>query len=53
MVPSRRSFVHQSSTRENTKYLLGNELGGILIDNGSSADIITYELFKRMEFRDD
>jgi hypothetical protein len=27
-------------------------VGGILIDNDSSADIITYELFKRMEFRD-
>jgi hypothetical protein len=37
----------------NTKYLLGNDVGGILVDNGSSADIITYELFKRMEFRDD
>jgi hypothetical protein len=24
-----------------------------LVDNGSSADIITYELFKKMEFRDD
>jgi hypothetical protein len=32
---------------------LGNDVGGILVDNGSSADIITYELFKRMEFRDD
>jgi hypothetical protein len=35
------------------KYLFGNDVGGILVDNGSSADIITYELFKRMEFRDD
>jgi hypothetical protein len=28
-------------------------VGGILVDNGSSTYIITYELFKRMEFRDD
>jgi hypothetical protein len=38
---------------KNTKYLLGNDVGGILVDNGSSVDIITYELFKRMEFKDD
>jgi hypothetical protein len=33
------------------KNKLGNDVGGILPDNGSFADIITYELFKRMEFR--
>jgi hypothetical protein len=30
-----------------------SDVGGILVDNGNSVDIITYELFKRMEFRDD
>jgi hypothetical protein len=38
---------------KNTKYLLANDVGGILVDNDSFTDIITYELFKRMEFRDD
>jgi hypothetical protein len=38
---------------KNTIYLLGNDVGGILVDNGSSADIKTYVLFKGMEFRDD
>jgi hypothetical protein len=38
---------------KNMIYLLGNDVGGIIVDNGSSAYIITYELFKRMEFRDD
>jgi hypothetical protein len=52
-VPSRRSLGHQSSTREKHKVLVGNDVGSILVDNGSSADIMTYELFKRMEFRDD
>jgi hypothetical protein len=38
---------------EITKYLLYNDVVGILVDNGNSTDVITYELFKRMEFRDD
>jgi hypothetical protein len=51
--PHEYSLVIRAVLGKNTKYLLGNDVGGILVDNGSSADIITYELFKRMEFRDD
>jgi hypothetical protein len=51
--PHEDPLVIRAVLEKNTKYLLGNDVGGILVDNGSSADIITYELFKRMEFRDD
>jgi hypothetical protein len=51
--PHEDPLVIRAVLGKNTKYLLGNDEGGNLVDNGSSADIITYELFKRMEFRCD
>jgi hypothetical protein len=51
--PHEDPLVIKAVLGKNTKYLLGNDVGGILVDNGSSADIITYELFKRIDFRDD
>jgi hypothetical protein len=51
--PHEDPLVIRAVLGKNTKYLLGNDVGSILVDNGSSADIMTYELFKRLEFRDD
>ena len=37
---------------KNSKYLLGSEVASILVDTGTSVDIITYKCFTNMGFTD-
>jgi hypothetical protein len=51
--PHEDSLVIKAVLGKNTKYMLGNDVEGILVDNGSSIYIIIDKFFKRMGFRDD
>jgi hypothetical protein len=38
-------LVIRANIGKNTKYYFGNDVGRVLVDNGSSADILTWQCF--------
>jgi hypothetical protein len=49
--PHNDPLVIRANIGKNTKYYFGNDVGRILVDNGSSADILTWQCFTSMGFR--
>jgi hypothetical protein len=48
--PHNDPLVIRANIGKNTKYYFGNDVGRILVDNGSSADILTWQCFTGMGF---
>jgi hypothetical protein len=44
-------LVIRANIGKNTKYYFGNDVGRVLVDNGSSADILTWQCFSSMGFK--
>jgi hypothetical protein len=49
--PHNDSLVIRVNIGKNTKYYFGNDVGRVLVDNGSSADILTWQCFSDMGFK--
>jgi hypothetical protein len=49
--PHNDPLVIRANIGKNTKYYFGNDVGRILVDNGSSADILTWQCFTSMGFK--
>jgi hypothetical protein len=49
--PHNDPLVIRANIGKNTKYYFGNDVGRALVDNGSSADILTWQCFSSMGFK--
>jgi hypothetical protein len=49
--PHNDPLVIRANIGKDTKYYFGNDLGRVLVDNGSSADILTWQCFSDMGFK--
>jgi hypothetical protein len=49
--PHNDLLVIRANIGKNTKYYFGNDVGRILVDNGSSADVLTWQCFTGMGFK--
>jgi hypothetical protein len=49
--PHNDPLVIRTNIGKNTKYYFGNNVGRVLVDNGSSADILTWQCFSDMGFK--
>jgi hypothetical protein len=49
--PHHDPLVIRANIGKNTKYYFGNDVGRVLVDNGSSADILTWQCFSGMGFK--
>jgi ribosomal protein L32E len=49
--PHNDPLVIRANIGKNTKYYFGNDVGRVLVDNGSSADILTWQCFSGMGFQ--
>jgi hypothetical protein len=49
--PHNDPLVIRANISKNTKYYFGNDVGRVLEDNGSSADILTWQCFSGMGFK--
>jgi hypothetical protein len=49
--PHNDPLVIRANIGKNTKYYFGNDVGRVLVDNGSSADILTWQCFSGMGFK--
>jgi hypothetical protein len=49
--PHNDPLVIRANIGKNTKYYFGNDVGRVLVDNGSSADILTWQCFSSMGFK--
>jgi hypothetical protein len=49
--PHNDPLVIRANIGMNTKYYFGNDVGRVLVDNGSSADILTWQCFSDMGFK--
>jgi hypothetical protein len=49
--PHNDPLVIRANIGKNTKYYFGNDVGRVLVDNGSSADILTSQCFSDMGFK--
>jgi hypothetical protein len=49
--PHNDPLVIRANISKNTKYYFGNDVGRVLVDNGSSADILTWQCFSGMGFK--
>jgi hypothetical protein len=51
--PHNDPLVIRANIGKNTKYYFSNDVGRVLVDNGSSADILTWQCFSDMGFKRD
>jgi hypothetical protein len=49
--PHNDPLVIRANISKNKKYYFGNDVGRVLVDNGSSADILTWQCFSDMGFK--
>jgi hypothetical protein len=49
--PHNDPLVIRANIGKNTKYYFDNDVGRVLVDNGSSADILTWQCFSGMGFK--
>jgi hypothetical protein len=49
--PRNDPLVIRANIVKNTKYYFGNDVGRVLVDNGSSVDILTWQCFSGMGFK--
>jgi hypothetical protein len=49
--PHNDPLVIRANIGKNTKYYFGNDVGRVLVDNGSSADILPWKCFSGMGFK--
>jgi hypothetical protein len=49
--PHNDPLVIKANIGKNTKYYFGNDVGRVLVDNGSSADILTWQCFSGIGFK--
>jgi hypothetical protein len=49
--PHNDPLVIRANIGKNTKYYFGNDVGRVLVDNGSSAEILTWQCFSGMGFK--
>jgi hypothetical protein len=49
--PHNDPLVIRANIGKNTKYYFGNDVGRVLVDNDSSADILTWQCFSGMGFK--
>jgi hypothetical protein len=49
--PHNDPLVIRANIGKNMKYYFGNDVGRVLVDNGSSADILTWQCFSDMGFK--
>jgi hypothetical protein len=49
--PHNDPLVIRANIGKNTKYYFGNDVRRVLVDNGSSADILTWQCFSGMGFK--
>jgi hypothetical protein len=49
--PHNDPIVIRANIGKNTKYYFGNDVGRVLVDNDSSADILTWQCFSGMGFK--
>jgi hypothetical protein len=49
--PHNDPIVIRANIGKNTKYYFGNDVGRVLVDNGSSADILTWQCFSDVGFK--
>jgi hypothetical protein len=49
--PHNDPLIIRENIGKNTKYYFGNDVGRVLVDNGSSADILTWQCLLGMGFR--
>jgi hypothetical protein len=49
--PHNDPLVIRANIGKNTKYYFSNDVGRVLVDNGSSADILTWQCFSGMGFK--
>jgi hypothetical protein len=49
--PHNDPLVIRANIGKNTKYYFGNDVGRVLVNNGSSADILTWQCFSDMGFK--
>jgi hypothetical protein len=49
--PHNDPLIIRANIGKNTKYYFGNDVGRVLVDNGSSADILTWQCFSDMGFK--
>jgi hypothetical protein len=49
--PHNDPLVIRANIGKNRKYYFGNDVGRVLVDNGSSADILTWQCFSSMGFK--
>jgi hypothetical protein len=49
--PHNDPLIIRANIGKNTKHYLGNDVGRVLVDNGSSADILTWQCFSGMGFK--
>jgi hypothetical protein len=49
--PHNDPLVIRANIGKNTKYYFGNDVKRVLVDNGSSPDILTWQCFSEMGFK--
>ena len=47
-LPTQRPLVIRPNIGRNSVHFAGNDVGRILVDNGSSADVLTWQCFVKM-----